>query len=125
MIGGLPRSATDGFVEALERLDFAAVEELFADDIAFRALVPPGFRVARGNAGAVALLRGWFDGAARATLLRRDSAIVGDRQCVNYRLRLTGSGEPVVAEQKVICTVAGGKIASLDFLCSGFHPERG
>jgi hypothetical protein len=60
-------SAADAFVEALERLDFFALEELFADDVAFRALVPPGFREAAGNAAAAALLRvleitsqGWF-----------------------------------------------------------------
>jgi hypothetical protein len=118
-------NAADAFVDALERLDFSALKELFAHDIAFRALVPPGFRAAVGNAEAAALLRGWFDGATEATIVRRDSAIVGDRQCANYRVRLTGGSEPLVAEQKAICTIAGGRIASLDFLCSGFHAEQG
>jgi hypothetical protein len=117
------QNPADAFVKTLERLDFAALEELFADDVVFRALVPPGFREATGSAEAAALIRGWFAGAAEATIVRRDSATVGDRHCANYRLRLTGEAEPVVAEQKVICTLAGGRIASLDLLCSGFHAE--
>ncbi len=36
------RLPIDAFVEALGRLDFAALAETMADDVTFRALVPPG-----------------------------------------------------------------------------------
>jgi hypothetical protein len=117
------RSAADEFVDALGRLDFAEVERSMARDVRFRAIVPPGFREASGSEAATALLGSWFESSTDAQILRRESGAVGDRLYVSYRIRVVDEGEPVVAEQRVLCTVCEGKIATLDFMCSGFHSE--
>jgi ketosteroid isomerase-like protein len=116
------RLPIDAFVEALGRLDFAALAETMADDVTFRALVPPGFREARGSVAAAEMIGGWFEDARDAVLVRSASGRVGDRVFADYRIRVIVDGEPMVAEQKAVATVAGGKIATLDFMCSGFHP---
>jgi hypothetical protein len=117
-------TVVDDFVSALGRLDFAALATTLSADVRFHALVPPGFRQASGSDATAAVMRGWFADSDRAEIGDYVAGVVGDRPHAGYRIRAREGGEWQVAEQRLVCTIDGdGKIATLDFLCSGFHPE--
>jgi limonene-1,2-epoxide hydrolase len=117
------RTAADDFVDALGRLDFDSLARTLAEDVRFHALVPPGFRSATGSEATAAMIRGWFADADLAEVLNVDSGVVGDRAYAGFRIRVREDGAMHVAEQRLVCTVSDSKIATLDFLCSGFHSE--
>jgi hypothetical protein len=48
---------------------------------------------------------------------------VADRVHVSYRFEGVEEGEPYLVEQQLYCTVADGKVARADLLCSGFRPR--
>jgi hypothetical protein len=114
----------DDFVTALGRLDFTALGRTLAGQVRFRALVPPGIREADGRDATVALIASWFGDATEGTIVRRDAGTVGDRVWAAYRIGLLDEGSPLVAEQRALATLEAGKIATLDFMCSGFHPDE-
>ena len=64
------RAAVDAFLDALVALDFGAVTGTMGDDVVFRALVPPGFREARGSTAAAEMIVRW-DARLAATSPRR------------------------------------------------------
>jgi hypothetical protein len=42
---------------------------------------------------------------------------------VSYRFEGVEEGEPYLVDQQLYCTVADGKVARADLLCSGFRPR--
>lgn len=116
-------TVVDDFVSALGRLDFGALGATLAPDVRFRALVPPGFREASGSEATRTMIGEWFADSDRADIVKYATGSVGDRVHAAYRIRAQEDGEWRAAEQRLICTIDDGKIATLDFLCSGFHPE--
>lgn len=119
------REATvvDDFVSALGRLDFAALAATLCADVRFHALVPPGFREAIGSEATVAMIRGWFGDSDRAEIVNYVAGVVGDRAYAGYRIRAHEGADWAAAEERLICTIDDGKIATLDFMCSGFHAD--
>lgn len=109
------------FVKALEAQDFDAVKSRFAPDVRFRALIPPGAREASGCDEASGYLQRWFGAADRVELVRSDVHAVGDRVSLRYAFRIHEDRWYDV-EQQAFCTMADGRIASIDLLCSGFRP---
>jgi len=62
--------------------------------------------------------------AEQLELMRSISEPVADRLHVSYRLRVRRGGDPWnVVEQHLLCAHDGGRITTLDLVCSGFRPE--
>jgi hypothetical protein len=108
-------------VEAIRAQDWAAPESCFADDVQFRALIPPGFREASDRSSATAHLMRWFGDADTIEILESRVEPIEDRTAVTYRLRLHEDRWYVV-EQKAFFDVSERWITHMDLLCSGFRP---
>src|SRR5689334_11622037 len=106
------------FVEALAGGDFQQLGRLLAPDVRLRALVPRGPLEVQGAEEVEARFRRWFGDAEDVVLLACETAVVGDRSALGYRLELSEDGRRVV-EQRVFADVVDGRIAALDVICSG------
>jgi hypothetical protein len=111
------------FVEAVAVRDAAALVRCFATGAELRALVPPGLRERTGAADAAALISGWFEDATELELLASRSEALEDRLYFSYRFAAVKEGQRYLVEQHLFCTVADGRIARADLLCSGFRPR--
>ena len=112
------------FVESLAAQDFTALGECLDSEVQFRALIPPGSREASEADGTVEYMRRWFGVADRIELKFADVHPVGDRFSVRYAMRVHEDRWYDV-EQQAYCTVADGRISSMELLCSGFLPVDG
>jgi ketosteroid isomerase-like protein len=110
-------------VDAIAAQDEAALAECFAPDAQFRALIPPGLRERTGARETSALISQWFADSTELQLIDSHSAEVRDRLHVAYRFAGVEEGEAYEVEQHLICTIADGRIARADLLCSGFRPR--
>ena len=115
----------NALVAAIAGQDRAALAACFAQDVQIRALIPPGLRERTGADDAAALIAGWFADSTVLELVDAGAKQVGDRLHVSYRVEGVEEGEPYVVEQHLYCTLADGRIARADLLCSGFRPRRG
>jgi hypothetical protein len=117
-IGGL-------LLNALTHRDFDAMQQLFDDNVRFRALVPSGpFELDTAEATA-AKFRSWFGGADDFEVLDASLGQVGSKLYVRWQVRLCPRGRPNesrVAEQHVF-TSGTERIETLDLLCSGFQRD--
>ncbi len=111
------------FIRALAARDFGAAQATLVDDVRFRALLPRGLEEVRG-AGAVAeTLAGWFGGANALELEASAVDHVADRLAVSYRFRLQREDGWRRIEQRLFAAVGeGGRMETIDLLCSGFRP---
>lgn len=111
------------FLRALATRDWSALESCFANDVQFRALVPPGIREATDRTSAAAYFRRWFGDADDLQLIDSDVKRVQDRLSLTYRFR-AHEDQWYVVEQRAYCDVNDGQIAIMDLLCSGFQPAE-
>jgi hypothetical protein len=112
------------FVEAVAAQDESAIAACFSRGIAFRALVPPGFRERTGAEDAAALVASWFADSTELDLVHSQIEEIGDRIHIAYRFEGVEDGEPYVVEQHLCCVLAGDVIEHADLLCSGFRPRN-
>lgn len=117
-------SVVRDFIESLAAQDFTALGECLDSGVQFRALIPPGSREASEAEEAVAFMRRWFGAADRIELKSADIHPVGDRFSVRYAMRVH-EDQWYDVEQQAYCTVADGRISSMELLCSGFLPVDG
>jgi ketosteroid isomerase-like protein len=110
-------------VAGIEARDASAIGACFADDVTFRALIPPGLREREGATDAAALIAGWFADSTELRLIERSVEEISDKLHVSYRLEGIEEGAPYVVEQHLYATCDGGKISKVDLLCSGFRPR--
>ena len=109
-------------VAGIAAQDQDAITACFADDVAFRALSPPGFRERTGAVETGALIAAWFGDATVLDLAETHATEVADRLRITYRFTGVENGEPFVVEQHLFCKVRDGRIEQADLLCSGFRP---
>ncbi len=114
---------TEVIVEALGRRDFRTVQQCFAQDLRFRALVPPGLRETADASAAVEHLHSWFGGADHFELLRSEVESTADRARFRYQIRLHDEDGWSVIDQSGY-TDGANRIESLDLVCSGFRPAK-
>ncbi len=110
-------------LDALTRRDFDAMRALFAADVRFRGLIPPGPFELNTAADAAARFRTWFGGEDDFEVLDASVGQIGERFYARWRVRMNRPGSPNegrVAEQHVFTTGAD-RIAALELLCSGFQ----
>ncbi|MDX6504136.1 MAG: hypothetical protein QOE29_1261 [Gaiellaceae bacterium] len=118
----MPASPAAALVEAIAAQDKAALERCFTPEAELRALTPPGLRERSGAGEAAALITAWFGDSTELELVETRVEQVGDRLHVAYRFEGVEEGERYVVEQQLYCTLADGRIACADLLCSGFRP---
>jgi ketosteroid isomerase-like protein len=112
-------------VRAIAEQDQPALAECFAANAELRALTPHGLREGAGAIEAASMISRWFGDSTELHLLDSRSDELADRMHVSYRLEGVEEGEPYLVEQHLYCTVADGKVARADLLCSGFRPRLG
>jgi ketosteroid isomerase-like protein len=112
-------------VRAIAEQDEPALAACFAQDAELRALTPHGLRERFGATEVAALIARWFGDSTELHLLDSQSEEVADRVHVSYRFQGVEEGKSYLVEQQLYCTVAGGKVARADLLCSGFRPRTG
>ncbi len=118
------RTIGSEFVNALIERDFARFESLLAPTMRMRSLLAHGHEDFHGTAEVVPAFVGWFDGYARAEVIGTNVDVVGDRLAVSYHFHVwwSSSEPPVAIEQTAYMKVQGGKIVTIDLLCSGWRP---
>jgi ketosteroid isomerase-like protein len=119
----MPASPGASLVEAIAAQDPAALAHCFTPDAELRALTPPGLRERSGGGAAAELIAAWFGDSTELELVETRVEEVADRLHVSYRFEGVEEGERYVVEQQLYCTLAGGRIARADLLCSGFRPR--
>lgn len=112
-------------LDALTRRDFDVMRDLFAPDVRFRALVPPGpFEL--GSADDVASrFRMWFGGDDEFEVVDASVGQIGERLYARWRVRMNPLGEERrgrVAEQHIFGT-GTDRITAAELLCSGFQED--
>lgn len=112
----------EAFASALAARDFGALASLLSPAVHMRALIPAGLRECAGSASAAALFADWFGACDPIETLGLQAETMADRVRIAYRLRLVEDGAWFEVEQQVFCSVAEGRITTLDLLCSGFRP---
>jgi hypothetical protein len=111
------------FVEALGAADWVAVEGLLAPHVQLRALVPTNLREEQGPSAVVERFRLWWDGLEDFRLLDSGAEPFADQVRVHYRLAgIDPEDGSQVVEQCCYVTVADGRIAKINSVCSGFQP---
>jgi hypothetical protein len=110
-------------VAALAAQDQPALAACFADDASLRALIPSGLREREGGQEVAELVHSWFADSAPLELLDSSVEEISDRLHVRYRFQGTEEGDDYIVEQHLYGTVADGKLARADILCSGFRPR--
>jgi hypothetical protein len=108
-------------IDAVAAQDATAVAACFADDVQFRALIPPGLRERSGAVETAALIAGWFADSTELDLVDATTDEVEDRLHISYRFQGVEEGEPYLVEQHLYCSVEAERIARADLLCSGFR----
>jgi hypothetical protein len=126
--GMKPHFAVAGsFLESLAAQDFTRLGGALAAGAQLRALLPGGLREWTGAEVVAARFAGWFGDTEGFELVEAVVGEVGGRLHLGWRLRLRaerlGPGWFSVEQQAYADTDAGGQIARLDLVCSGYRPE--
>ena len=90
------------------------------DTVRLRALLPGGPIEEHGRDAVVARFGRWFAGMDTVGLVESAGEAVADRLLIHYRLDLTQRGTRWACTQTSVCKTAGGRLATIDLLCSGF-----
>lgn len=115
------------FAAALGAKDVDALAAILAPEVDFRALTPGATWEAAGASALIAdtFFGQWFEPSDRITgVLAVDTAEVGPRHRVTYRLAVTNADGDHLVEQQAYYDVVGGAISWLRILCSGFQPVK-
>ena len=95
------------------------------DTVRLRALLPGGPIEEHGRDAVVARFGGWFADMDTVGLVESAGEPVADRLLIHYRLDLTQRGTRWACTQTCVCKTAGGRLATIDLLCSGFREIQG
>lgn len=110
-------------MDAVATQDATALAACFADDVQFRALIPPGLRERSRAVETASLIAGWFADSTELELVQAKTDEVEDRLHISYRFEGVEEGEPYLVEQHLYCSVEADRIKRADLLCSGFRPR--
>jgi len=91
------------------------------DTVRLRALLPGGPVEEHGRDAVVARFGGWFAGMDTVDLVASAGEAVADRLLIHYRLDVARGSTRWAVTQTAVCKVTGGRLATIDLLCSGFR----
>lgn len=117
--------AAERFLDAVGRRDFAELENVFAPNVWFRALLPRRILESNIASDAIAAFRGWIEGASDFRVLATDHHASQGREFVSYRFLLRPDWAPEqwhVMEQSGYLRERAGQISRFDVVCTGFYP---
>jgi hypothetical protein len=95
------------------------------DTVRLRALLPGGPIEEHGRDAVVARFGGWFADMDTVGLAEAGGEAVADRLLIHYRLDLARRGTRWACTQTSVCKTVGGRLATIDLLCSGFRKVQG
>jgi len=112
------------FLDAITVRDWKSLEDCFAPDATFRAVVPGQrpFHEHQGGAAAADQLRAWFKDGDIHEVLESDIEVIADRLRVRYRVRNHEPEGWFLVEQQAYLTPGPRGIESCNLICSGFRP---
>jgi len=112
------------FIAAFSSRDAEGLTALLAPSVRFRGMTPDHTWEARDRDGALDILLGhWLEPTDHVeAIAEQDAHEVVDRVAFRYRWRVRGNGTLYACEQAGVATVAGGAIADIAMVCSGFRP---
>ena len=124
----VPQFAVAGaFLEGLAAQDFNRLDDALTADSALRALLPRGFKEWTGADVIAGQFACWFGDTDDFELVEATVGDVGGRLRLRWRFRLRaerlGNGWFTVEQQAYADAAAGGRIARLDLLCTGYRSE--
>ena len=111
------------WIDALPAKDFDRIGELLDPDARLRGLVPGTVRKDAGRDATVERLRFWFGDVDRLEVLL--SELEEFEGLVRFRCRMRGVDPDLgwtTFEQAGFVRTAGGRITSIDLVCSGDRP---
>jgi hypothetical protein len=114
-------------LDAFTNRDFAAMSSCLADDVRFRALIPPGVVDVTGAEATVANFERWFGQHDHFDVIDASIGQIGTRLYLRWRINTATAGDAEsrrVIEQQLFAT-AGERIEVLDLMCSGFQLPPG
>ena len=106
---------------AVAQRDRDRLAAAFTDTARLRALLPGGPVESHGRDAVIARFAGWFADFDTVELVDATDEPVADRLLVHYRLTLQRGSHRWTCTQTLIGNPAGGRLATLDLLCSGFR----
>jgi hypothetical protein len=106
---------------AIARRDEAQLAAAFTETVRLRALLPGGPVESRGRRAVVARFVGWFADFDAVEVTSASDEPVADRHLVHYRLTLRRGPRRWTCTQTLIGKATGGRLATVDLLCSGFR----
>jgi hypothetical protein len=121
----MPDPIAARFATAVAGKDTAALTELLAPDVDFKALTPRKFWDGSAPADVLdALFAHWFDDDDRidALVAMTSHDPVEDTEHCSYRLAITTPDGPHTVEQQAYFRTVDGRISYLRVLCSGYRP---
>jgi hypothetical protein len=112
------------FARAVATADRAALLQLLASELDFRAMTPGRFWEADTAIEALDVILGtWFGGDRRITAIETiECDRVADLERVGYRFQAVDGGRESIIEQQAYLGVEAGAITWLRIMCSGFRP---
>ena len=105
--------------------DSSQLAAAVTDTVRLRALLPGGPIEEHGRDAVVARFDGWFADMDAVDLVESAGQAVADRLLIHYRLNLSQRGTRWACTQTSICKTVGGRLATIDLLCSGFREIGG
>lgn len=115
------------FLEALARRDYRRMAAALAPNVRLRAMLPSGPMDWEGPDTVSGVFSSWFGQAEDFEVVDAAVGEVGGRLHLSWRLRVRpapfgiGDGWHVIEQHAYVD--AADTVASIDLLCSGFHPE--
>jgi hypothetical protein len=91
------------------------------DTVRLRALLPGGPIEEHGRDAVIARFGRWFADLDTVEVVESAGESVADRLLIHYRLDLARRGTRWACTQTLVCKIVGGRLASIDLLCSGFR----
>jgi len=125
MIEAAPDPALgDRFLRAIAQRDWKGLEDCFAPDAMFHAVIASQkpFREHQGGAAAADQVSAWFKDADVHEVLESDVEVIADRLRVRYRVRNHEPDGWFLVEQQAYLTPGPRGIQACSLICSGFRP---
>jgi len=120
--------AAQHFADAFLQNDWHALRGLLADDVTFRALLPPRIVEVETADEAVSIMSGWFDGDQTITEIETidiEPMSVKERVTYRFRIRDDTTNKSYRVEQHAYLTLNNErKSEKVDLICSGWIPHR-
>jgi len=117
--------AGERFARAIAAKDSAALIDVLAPDVDFRAMTPQRFWESASPHEIVddVILGRWFDPSDHIDSLERvETDTVADRERIVYRFHVTNADGAFLVEQSAYFSVVDDRIAWLRIMCAGYRP---